>query len=474
MKKIKMRGLKVLLICLTISLGGILSGFIGTKTVMAVSKSRFEKLELFNKVLYLIESHYYRPVDSDKLIQGAIRGMMETLDPHSSFLGKDLFSKMQEDTSGEFGGLGIEVSQKDGVIIIITPIEDSPAHKAGLLPGDKIVEVDHESVVGLGLSKATEKMKGKAGTKINLGIIRDGTEGVNYYDVTRKIIKKSATKSAIVRDEFIYLRLTQFLKGASSYLVDEIIKNKKRMKKEKNVLKGIILDLRSNPGGLLDEAVNVSSIFLKSGVVVSTEGRNKKDKEIRYVKKSGFKELSVPVVVLVNGSSASASEIVAGALQDHNRAIIMGSQSFGKGSVQTVSKIDSETGIKLTIAQYLTPKQRRIQAIGIRPDVVLDDVEGDWVSGHSRPSSTIREKDLRNHLTATIETSEEKKNRLAEEKTERMERIKAYKNRKKDMKLKKTPKKVWSQRYDPKKDYTVQQAINYISSFDVFKKMRTL
>lgn len=473
MKKMKLKGLKVVLICLAISLGGIFSGFIGTKTVMAVTKSRFEKLELFNKVLYLIESHYYRPVDTDKLIQGAIRGMMETLDPHSAFLDKELFTRMQEDTSGEFGGLGIEVSQKDGVIVIVTPIEDSPAHKAGIMPGDKIVEINHESVVGMGLNKAIEKMKGKAGTKINLGIVRDGIEGITYYEIIRKIIKKNATKSSIVREEYVYLRLTQFLKGASDFLLKELEANTKILKKNNKKLKGIVLDLRSNPGGLLDEAVNVSSIFLKNGIVVSTEGRNKKDKEIRYVKKSGHKELTVPLVVLVNGSSASASEIVAGALQDHGRAIIMGSQTFGKGSVQTVSKIDTETGVKLTIAQYLTPKQRRIQAIGIKPDVVLEDVEGDWVSGHMQPSSIIREKDLRNHLTATIETPEEKEQRLEEEKIEREARIKAYNERKKSMKAKKK-KVVWGEKFDPKMDYSVQQAINYISSFDVFKKMKSL
>lgn len=470
MNTYKTRGLKVVAIALTISLGGILSGFIGTQTVLAVTKSRFEKLELFNKVLFLVESHYYREVDTDKLIQGAIRGMMDTLDPHTTFLDEDLFTRMQEDTSGEFGGLGLEVTQKDGIIIVITPVEDSPAFKAGLKPADKIVEINHDSVIGMGLSKAVDMMKGKAGTSINLGVAREGQQGILYFDVTRQIIKKSAVKAAIVRDHYIYVRLTQFMKDVGDQIADKIIALKKEMHKKNGELKGVVLDLRSNPGGLLDEAVNVSSIFLKNGIVVSTEGRNKKEKDIRYVKKTGHKELSVPMVVLVDGASASASEIVAGALQDQQRAIIMGVQTFGKGSVQTISKIDDKTGVKLTIAQYMTPKGRKIQAIGIKPDVIIEEVEGDWVNGHVSPSSIIREKDLRNHLTATIETEEEKVVRLEAEKEDRAARISAYQQRQAESKDKNS----MLRQDDPGRDYLVHQAINYINSFEVFKKLKDL
>lgn len=468
MKLLATRGFKVVLITLAITFGGIVSGFIGTKTVLAVTKSRFEKLELFNKVLFLVESHYYREVDTDKLIQGAIRGMMDTLDPHTTFLDEELFARMQEDTSGEFGGLGLEVTQKDGLIIVITPVEDSPAFKAGIKPADKIVEINHESVIGLGLNKAVEMMKGKAGSAINLGVAREGQQGILYFDITRQIIKKSAVKAAVVRDEYIYIRLTQFMKDVGEQVAAKIVESKKLISKNKGELKGIVLDLRSNPGGLLDEAVNISSIFLKNGVVVSTEGRNKKEKDIRYVKKTGHKELTVPMVVLVDGASASASEIVAGALQDQQRAIIMGVQTFGKGSVQTISKIDDKTGVKLTIAQYMTPQGRKIQAIGIKPDVVIEEVEGDWVSGHISPSSIIREKDLRNHLTATIETEEEKSIRIEAEKNDRAARIAAYQQRLADSKDKNRVLK----QDDPSKDYLVHQAINYINSFEVFRKLK--
>lgn len=470
MKLMNVRGFRVVAICLAISFGGIVSGFIGTQTVLAVTKSRFEKLELFNKVLYLIESHYYREVDTDKLIQGAIRGMMDTLDPHTTFLDEELFARMQEDTSGEFGGLGLEVTQKDGIIIVITPVEDSPAFKAGIRPADKIVEINHDSVIGMGLNKAVDMMKGKAGTSINLGVVREGQQGVIYFDVTRQMIKKNAVKAAIVRDEFIHIRLTQFMKDVGDQIAGKLVELEKEIHKKKGELKGIVLDLRSNPGGLLDEAVSVSSIFLKNGVVVSTEGRDKNQKDIRYVKKTGHKELTVPLVVLVNGSSASASEIVAGALQDQQRAIIMGVQTFGKGSVQTISKIDDKTGVKLTIAQYMTPKGRKIQAIGIKPDVIIEEVEGDWVNGHISPSSIIREKDLRNHLTATIETEEEKQMRLEEEKEDRAARIASYQQKLADSKKKNA---VMADE-DPNKDYLVHQAINYINSFDVFKKLKDL
>jgi carboxyl-terminal processing protease len=419
-------------------------------------RSRFEKLELFNKVLHIVETQYYREVDTEKLIDGALKGMLNTLDPHSAFLDEQVFTKMQEDTKGEYGGLGIEVTQKDGVLIIVTPIEDSPAYKAGIKPGDKIVEINHESTLGITLEEAVEKMKGEINSIINLGIIRKGEKEIRYFDVQRRIIKTKPVKSYALNN-FILVRLNQFQKNSGKFVADAIKKHKKAIGNKK--LKGIILDLRSNPGGLLDEAVNVSSIFLKEGVVVSTEGRDPKNKEIRYVKKSGHKELDIPLAVLVNGSSASASEIVSGALQDHNRALIVGQRTFGKGSVQTVSQISSNQGLKLTIAQYLTPKGRRIQAIGIKPDVEIPEVEGDWVKDNLEPVGQVREADLRNHLTATIETPEEKKLRLQREKLARIKRIeRATKKKNKELGKEEVRK------YNPKVDYQVQQVIRVLSA----------
>jgi carboxyl-terminal processing protease len=467
------RSLRAVVLCLTLSVGGLFLGFFSTQKVMAVTKSRFEKLELFNKVLFLVESQYYRDVDTDKLIQGAIKGMMNTLDPHSAFLDKNVFAKMQEETKGEFGGLGLEVTSKDGSLIIVTPIEDTPAFKAGMMPGDRIVEINSESTIGITLEEAVDRMRGKNGDKITIGVVREGHDGVKTFTLTRQTIKITPVKYDVVRKNYAYVRLKQFQKRSAEEIISALKKIKKKTKKDGG-MKGIVLDLRSNPGGLLDEAVDVSSIFLKDGVVVSTEGRDPKNKEIRYVKKSGFKELDIPLVVLINSSSASASEIVAGAIQDWKRGIIMGSQSFGKGSVQTVARIDDEKGVKLTIAQYMTPKGRKIQAVGIVPDVEVNEAEGSWVEENRKEQRFIRESDLKNHLTATIETEDEKKTRIALEKVnrkkrrEKLRKLKAEKKKKKKSKKKKYD---WFVKYNANEDYQVIQAINYIRSFDLFKKM---
>lgn len=443
----------------------------------AAKKSRFEKLELFNKVLYLIESQYYREVDTEKLIEGALNGMMNTLDPHSAFLDKEIFAKMQEETSGEFGGLGIEVTQKDGLLVIITPIEDSPAFKAGIKPGDKIVEINHESMVGTTLEQAIDKLRGKTKSKIVLGIAREGVDGIKSYELTREIVYLKPVKHELIQDQYAYVRLTQFQKKSAEYISEALVKMKAEAQ-SKGGLRGIILDLRSNPGGLLDEAVDVSSIFLKDGIVVSTEGRDPKNKEIRYVKKSGLKELELPVIVLINGSTASASEIVSGALQDAKRAIIMGTQSFGKGSVQSVAKIDDQIGVKLTIAQYMTPTGRKIQAVGIKPDVVIDEVEAEFVEGNRKESTFIREKDLKNHLTATIETQEERKIREANELKERIERTERFKQMREKKKNKGKTKEVaetdedFNKKISPREDYQVNQAINYLKNIGLIKSLK--
>ncbi len=473
MKLIKRHGIKTMVVVLTLSLLSISVGFYGTKTILAATKSRFEKLELFNKVLFLIEGQYYRDVDTEKLIQGAINGMMQTLDPHSAYLDKNVFAKMQEDTKGEFGGLGIEVTQKDGVLIVITPIEDTPADKAGVRPGDRIVEIDHESTIGLTLEQAVDKMRGKAKSKVSVGILREGVEGIRQFIIKRETIKIRAVKSYLIKDHFLLVRLSQFQKNGHKGIAKALKKLSKKAKKNGGA-KGIILDLRSNPGGLLDEAVDLSSIFLKDGIIVSTEGRDPKNKEIRYVKKTGFKMLDLPLVVLINGASASASEIVAGAIQDHGRGIIMGTQSFGKGSVQTVAKIDKTQGVKLTIAQYMTPKGRKIQAVGITPDILVEEAEGEWLESNKRISRYVREVDLRNHLNATIETKEEKKLRQKREKKERLERIakiKKLRELKKNKKKRAKMKEEVYKKYDPKSDYHVAQAVNYLKSFKIFKNL---
>ncbi|MCB9091895.1 MAG: S41 family peptidase [Halobacteriovoraceae bacterium] len=360
--------MKKIIIVLTASLLAISPLFSNEKS----EKKSYKELELFNKALYLIENNYYKEVNTEDLIKGAIKGMLDSLDPHSTYLDEDLFEKMKNDTSGEFGGVGIEVSFKDGALYIITTIDDTPAFQSGLQAGDKIVEINKENALGLRLDEAIDKMKGKVGEVLHLGVRRDGVEDVINVTLQRKIIKIKPVKSELLEDKYLFLRLTQFQSNSTDYL-EKVMK--KYLEKKDNKIEGIILDLRSNPGGLLDEAVGVSSLFLKKGVVVSTESRDPSIKDIRYVRKSGFKDLETPVVVLVNSSSASASEIVAGALQDHHRATIMGEQSFGKGTVQSVTPIDAKRAIKLTISQYLTPLKRKIHHIGIKPDISLDETD---------------------------------------------------------------------------------------------------
>lgn len=430
-------------------------------------KSRFEQLELFNKVLYLIESQYYREVDTSKLIEGAIKGMMDTLDPHSAFLNEDVFDKMKSDTSGEFGGLGIEVTQKDGYIVIITPIDDTPAFRAGIKPQDKIVEINHESVLGLTLDESVDKMKGKPGSVIQLGVLRSGHEGIKHFEIKREIIKIKPVKYELIDKNIAYVRLTQFQRHSTSSIV-EALKKMNAQTKKKGGVKGIILDLRSNPGGLLDQAVDVSSLFLKEGVVVSTESRDKNNKDIRYVKKTGYKDLNTPIIVLINGATASASEIVAGAIKDHKRGIIAGTQSFGKGSVQTVAQLDEKNGVKLTIAQYMTPKGTKIQAVGIKPDIELDEVIYKDYEGIVKEPSYIREVDLKNHLTATIETPEEKKERIKREKEERRKRIEKIEQSKKD-KNKKNDNKEEDifRKFEPSQDYQVLEAAKILKSLSL-------
>jgi len=441
-----------------------------TAPKISENRSRFEHLELFNKVLHLIETQYYRPLSTEKLIEGALKGMMETLDPHSAFLNKDFFEKMQNDTAGEFGGLGLEVTQKDGVIYIITPIDDTPAFRAGIKPKDKLVEINHEPIVGMSLEDAIEKMRGKIGEKIHLGILRDGLDGLRHFTLKREIIKVKPVKSELIQDKYAYVRLTQFQKRSAESI--EAAFKAMKLEVKSGQFSGIILDLRSNPGGLLDQAVDVSSLFLKEGIVVTTESRDPANKDIRYVKKSGFKDLKTPMVVLVNGASASASEIVAGALQDYERAVIMGSASFGKGSVQTVAQLDKQTGVKLTIAQYMTPKNRKIQAIGIIPDVAIEEMNQTDFEKGLKDDRYIREKDLKGHLTATIETPEEKATREISQRKERAQRIKDMEERRSAAKIKDVKHEKDDEifkTYKPSEDYQVLQAVRYLQGFKVFE-----
>ena len=326
----------------------------------------YELLNLFGEVMERAKANYVEEVSDKQLIEAAINGMLTSLDPHSSYLDEKDFKYMNEQTSGKFGGLGIEITMEQGVVKIVSPIDDTPAFKAGLKPGDYITHIDGETIIGMSLNEAVDKMRGKPGTKVKLTIRRINEKP---FDVTlkREEIKTQSVKTDIKDDDVFYIRI-----GSFSEDVDTDIKKafEKAQKNRKEPLKGIVLDVRNNPGGLLDQAVAVSSLFLDQGEVVSTRARNEED-TLRYSAKGKDITNGMPIVVIINNGSASASEIVAGALQDHKRAVIIGEKSFGKGSVQTVVPLGDYGAMRLTTAKYYTPSGRSIQATGIEPDIIV-------------------------------------------------------------------------------------------------------
>jgi carboxyl-terminal processing protease len=366
-----------------------------------------EELRAFTEVFGRIKSDYVEPVEDKKLITEAISGMLTGLDPHSSYLDQDAFRELQVGTQGEFGGLGIEVGMEEGFVKVISPIDDSPAARAGIKPGDLIVKLDETSVKGLTLNDAVKRMRGKPNTLIALTIVRKGETKPIVVTLTRAIIKIQSVKSKLLEPGYAYFRVTQFQEHTGETLAKAITA---AFKQNQGPMRGIVLDLRNDPGGLLNGAVAVSAAFLpQNSLVVYTDGRTE-DAKMRltaspehylrgrikedYLSKLPPEIKNVPMVVLVNSGSASASEIVAGALQDHKRAVVMGTQTFGKGSVQTILPLGNSTAIKLTTARYYTPNGRSIQAKGIVPDITLDD----GTASRADPGFKLREADLTKHL----------------------------------------------------------------------------
>ena len=350
-----------------------------------------DELRTFTEVFDRIKQNYVEEVDDKTLIENAIRGMVSGLDPHSTYMDEKTFRALQEGTRGEFYGLGIEVGMEDGFVKVISPIEDTPAERAGIKAGDLIIRLDQQPVKGLTLEQAVNLMRGKAGTSIDLTIIREGVEKPLKITVTRAKIQTKSVKSQLYDKKFGYVRITTFQTRTYADMSREL---KKLVKEAGGKLQGLVLDLRNNPGGVLRAAVDVSDAFIKDGLIVYTEGRVD-DAQMRYSATPDDVLTGAPIVVLVNGGSASASEIVAGALQDHKRAIIMGSATFGKGSVQSILPLDNVTALKLTTARYYTPSGRSIQAEGIVPDVVLDSVK---VTPVDTDVERIKERDLSGHL----------------------------------------------------------------------------
>ena len=438
-----------------------------------------EELRSFADVFNAIKQGYVEPVEDKQLITHAISGMLANLDPHSAYLDADAFKDLQVSTQGEFGGLGIEVSMEDGLVKVVSPIEDTPAYRAGVKSGDLIFKLDDTPVKGMSLNDAVKKMRGKPKTTIKLSILRKGEAKPLEIAIVRDVIKVQSVKSKMIEPGFGYLRITQFQEETAPDVVKHLDKLFKDEGNKGAPLKGLVLDLRNDPGGLLHGAIGVAAAFLPpSSVVVSTDGRVEDAKRkytaasedyLRSGREDFIRKLpegarTVPMIVLVNGGSASASEIVAGALQDHKRAVVMGTQTFGKGSVQTVLPLSAKTAIKLTTARYYTPNGRSIQAKGIEPDIVVEET----ANGGSR--ERLREADLDRHL------SNDKAGKDAEKpsapKKEPADKASGNKNGGKEGGKDADKEEAHAKPFEPasKDDYQLAQAMNLLKALQVIKK----
>jgi carboxyl-terminal processing protease len=388
-----MVSLKVVLLFLLVFLAGVTIGLGQSPRVSALSNSLYPDLKVFTDVLELLQKEYVEETKNKELIQGAIKGMLETLDPHSAFMPPTAFKEMQEDTRGRFEGLGIEITVREGILTVVSPIEDTPAFKAGILAGDQIVKIEAEFTKNMTLLDAVKRLRGPKGSKVTITIMREGFTKPREFTLTRDVIPVRSVRHELLDKQYGYIRLSQFQEKTD----EDFGKALKALEEEsKGGLKGLILDMRNNPGGLLDQAVKVADRFIDSGVIVSVEGR-KEEAKMKFNAHSQGTMPPYPVVVLINGGSASGSEIVAGAIQDHGRGILLGTQTFGKASVQTIYPLKDGSALRLTTARYYTPSGRSIQAKGILPDIIVkpakpeDEKEAEAV----KPPA---EKDLERHL----------------------------------------------------------------------------
>jgi len=357
----------------------------------ALDKNIYRNLKTFNEILRMVEKNYVEEMDSKTLIEGAINGMMKSLDPHSSYMTADMYKELEVETRGSFGGIGIEITIRKDVLTVVSPIEDTPAFQAGVKAGDQIVRIDGKSTKDITIIDAVKKLRGPKDSKVTITIMRENMPRPKDIVLTRGIIKIKSIKSKIFDDNIGYIRIASFQEKT----VDDLKKTIEEVNARVHTPKGLILDLRNNPGGLLNQAVAVSDVFLKSGVIVTTKGRVKSMETASMARDDGY-EPTCPIVVLVNEGSASAAEILSGALQDNGRALVVGTQTFGKGSVQTVIPLEDGSALKLTTAKYYTPKGRSIQAEGITPDIVVKYMKPS--EDKESADDFIREKDLKGHI----------------------------------------------------------------------------
>ena len=417
---------------------------------LTFAKDRYLELQTLTKVLNIIQKYYVKDVDIRKLIYGGIRGMLSELDPHTNFLPPYIYKEFEKETKGEFGGIGIEITIKNEVLTIISPVEDTPAWKAGLKAGDQIISIDGLPTKNLTLVETVQKMRGKRGSSVKLEILRQNFDKTKIFKITRGLVRIKSVKYIDLGEGEAYIRLTSFIQNS----FQELKKWLKKHKKKYDAIEGLIIDMRKNPGGLFDQSVKISDMFLSGGKIVSVMGRDKKE-EIFYAKKVDTYD-SFPIVILIDEYSASASEIFAGALQDQGRALIMGQRSFGKGSVQSVVSLGDQSGLKLTVAQYYTPSGKSIQAEGIVPDVKIPEIDMKALTQAEIQRSVKREENIFGHL--------EKKNENKGKTNLDLEPQKKKKRKRRSSRLSKREAFLSS-------DFQVFQAFNYLQ---VLRKFKTL
>jgi len=420
----------------------------------------YNKLKVFSEILSLIESNYVDPTKNDSMIEGAISGMVKSLDPHTSYMPPSSYKEMQEETTGKFGGLGIEISIRDGVLTVVSPIEGTPAFRVGIKPGDKIIRIEDESTLDMTLPDAVSRLRGETGTPINITVFRNSFKAPKDFTIVRDIIKVRSVVNKIYEDDIGYIKIRNFSKNTSSDL-DKALADLK----QKGITK-LILDVRNNPGGLLNQAVEVTDRFLnKDNLIVYTKGRSN-EQNMRFTSHDKVAGVSYPMIILVNGGSASASEIVAGALQDLNRAIILGTTTFGKGSVQTIIPLSDGSALRLTTARYYTPSGRVIQENGIKPDILVEmkplskneKKEGKVVESEEkiRLRRFLREKDLKKHLKgkSSIEGMDgDNPNKLDGDSSNKLDEA-----------------TIKSLEEDLRKDNQLQQAVALLSGWEIMRK----
>jgi carboxyl-terminal processing protease len=434
----RIRYFKIASVIVTVFLIGVLIGSGQSQKVSALSNDMYEDLKVFTDVIGLIQKDYVEETKSKDLIYGAIKGMLETLDPHSAFMPPNTYKEMQEETRGRFEGLGIEITTKDGILTVVSPIEGTPAFKAGITAGDQIIKIDGESTKNFTLMDSVKRLRGPRGTKVTITIMREGLTKPKDFTLVRDVIPVRSVRYELLEKTYGYIRLSQFQEKTDS----DFEKALKALEEEsKGALKGLILDLRNNPGGLLDQAVKISDRFIDSGIIVSIDGRKEEAKQ-KWLAHPDGTATRYPLVVLVNGGSASGAEIVAGAIQDHGRGILIGTQTFGKGSVQTIIPLKDGSGLRLTTARYYTPNGRSIQAKGIVPDIIVKPSRPEEEKESVTPKFPA-EKDLERHLMDVEKGGSKEKEKPKKEETKEKKPV----------------------------DNQLERAVELLKGWDIFKKI---